>query len=390
MATPATPKQTKQTKQTTINSFSIISNTNIYLVVLLLSIAIAIAYPTQSISTATKYQSSNHKMDGSSGGRNRRSQNGGAVPMMASAEMAYESSPPVAMMSSRSMKKMSSPEMPQRQRQHHTQPKSTPTSTTKDSSSSSSATMDTRMLVYRGNMNIQTDRDSLHTLGEAAKEYVIAAGGYVESASSNVGYKDHRSGKMINANNNIQLRIPSLQFRTTMNYFRHSLAAGEQDNILSESESVNDVTNQYNDASSRAATLQGTHKALLQLLSTSKTTKDILAVRRELRQVVQELESRKVTMKALQSQADFSSISLNLKQRPIENEPIDTTIPWATWKPLESLETALKTLNQLTIWTSDKFIITVVFALPLSIVVFIIKCCCFRKNQKEEELNGMA
>ena len=109
-------------------------------------------------------------------------------------------------------------------------------------------------------MNLQIDRSGLHTVSDAVKEFAVKIGGYVESANSAVGFKT-RNGLMAGAHVHLHLRVPSSQFRATMNYCRQ-LAAAEQD-VLSESESVADVTEQYVDQSSRAAALTGTHQALL-------------------------------------------------------------------------------------------------------------------------------
>jgi len=244
-------------------------------------------------------------------------------------------------------------------------------------------------------MNIQADRSSITKLGDAAKEYVTSLGGYVQSSNSGVGYLDHRRQKMIGASTNLQLRVPSLLFRETMIYLRRSLAEHDEQDIQSESESVNDVTEQYVDQSSRALSLAGTHAALLKLLERATTTKDVLSVRRELRQVVQELESKKAQMKSLKSRADYSHINLSLNQRPLEDEPVvDEPFLFPSWHPLSSLKHALRLLALVGVWLGDSSIVVLTIALPLFLVVFVGKkvcsfCCCLEKKDDNND-NSLA
>lgn len=245
-----------------------------------------------------------------------------------------------------------------------------------------------RMLVYHGNMNIQSKRESLQSLSDSVKDFVSNHGGYVERSNSEAGYMDHRRGKMANARINMNLRVPSHTFRATMNYLR-SLADSESD-ILSESESVSDVTEQYIDKSSRAAALESSHKALLRLLEEAKSTKDVLAVRRELRQVVQELESKKAQMKSLKSQSEFSSIHVTLNQRPLGKDTTITIIPWPSWDPLMTLEISVKSLCTFCYFFLDKLVITIVFAVPITVIFFTVwRCClCFKRCWATSEIEN--
>ena len=346
---------------------------NLTNVVLVISFLTALVVPQIRWGSAAHVYDASIEQFGGGGrkgaGRAMGAMESAAIPMMASASSAdmRSAAPPRTL--SRSMHKRSSTggtkQHHQHQHQHQHQPQHQP---------EQSSTTDPRMLVYRGNMNLQIDRSGLHTVSDAVKEFAVNIGGYVESANSAVGFKT-RNGLMAGAHVHLHLRVPSSQFRATMNYCRQ-LAAAEQD-VLSESESVADVTEQYVDQSSRAAALTGTHQALLKLLASSTTTKDILAVRRELRAVVQELESRKAQMKSLKSQADFSVVQLSLNQKPPEKD--DDVDHWAQLNWYQSLENAIKILVQIGVWLMDKCILTFVFAVPVSLFCFVINKCCLSK-----------
>jgi hypothetical protein len=244
-----------------------------------------------------------------------------------------------------------------------------------------------RMLVYRANINIQCDRRDLQRLSDTTKEFVTSHGGYVQSANSAVGWMDQQRGVMAGAIIQIQLRVPTALYQTTMTKLR-TLAAGEQD-VLSESESIDDVTEQFVDQSSRAAALSATHEQLLKLLASAKSTKDVLAVQRELRNVVQELESRKSRVKSLQNKADYSHISLALQQRPLKNIERPLVNLWASWKPSDSIERAIRMLIFLAIWIADTSIMALAIVVPSSIVVFIGRQCFFSCRKSSLDDIGM-
>ena len=379
MKAKETTASSASAKTTTTTTPSIFPKMNAYFVVLLFSLLIAIVFPTQFSSSnggndrTTQFSTMASSRSGGGGGIARRShmKESMAPPMMESM-----ASPMMAA----SMDSGAPANRNHQQHQKHPNPPNPPTAADERSST------DTRMLVYRGTVSLQANRERLQTLGDAAKEFVVSVGGYVQSANSAVGYKDHRSGEMLNAKVQIQLRIPSSTFRTTMIYLRQ-LAAGDQD-VLSESESVNDVTEQYVDQHARASALDGTHKALLKLLEQAHNTKDVLAVRRELRQVVQELESRKSRMKSLKSQSDFSFVSFNVNQRPLEE--VDATDPGLSWSPRESLDKALKLLAIGGVWFGDKCVMTGVFAVPISVVVFVVQRFLPCKVRADRDANEMA
>ena len=366
-----------------------------HMLVLLMSVLIAVVVSVHSPSALHEVNIREMFGGGGGGGRGggrsrgrgvqQYNENMDGAPMMASMAMESESvasGAPSHKQHRRVLKKMSSPVG----QSTTTPPRSS--NTPPGTPSNEDTSTQPRMLVYHGNMNIHVDRSSINKLGDAAKEYVTSRGGYVQSSNSGVGYLDHRRKQMSGANMNLQLRVPSSLFRETMIYFRRSLAEhGEQD-VQSESESVNDVTEQYVDQSSRAASLEGTHAALLKLMKGATTTKDVLSVRRELRQVVQELESKKAQMKSLKSQADYSHIHLSLNQRPLEDEPVtDDPFLLPSWRPLRSLKRALQMLALVGVWFGDSSIMVLTIAVPLFLVVFVGKkiCCICRRERGDDD-----
>ena len=202
------------------------------------------------------------------------------------------------------------------------------------SSASSSDSAIPRMLARVGDIRLQADRDQLHRMSEQIKDYVDSAKGYTQSSRANAGYKEHGSSRMAGASIDMEIQVPAAVFRQTMDFLRS--LTGEQGalDVLSESESVQDVTERFVDQKARAESLDGTHKALLKLLDRANVVNDILKVQRELRQVVQQLEARKATVQSLKNRAEFSRISVHLVQRPLP--PIIDLgggNDWAVWKP---------------------------------------------------------
>ena len=149
------------------------------------------------------------------------------------------------------------------------------------------------MLARTGNIRLQADREALHSMSERIKDFTEKSAGYTQSSRASAGYKEHGPlGRMGGATVEMQIQVPAASFRRAMDFLRGLALAGAGGalDVLSESESVQDVTEQFVDQAARAASLAGTHRALLKLLDQAKGVKEVLQVQRELRQVVQQLE----------------------------------------------------------------------------------------------------
>ena len=269
---------------------------------------------------------------------------------------------------------------------------------------------DPRMLVRTGSMQLHADRGQIQPLAAQVKRYTESLpGGYVESSQSTAGYPEAplhlvprrrhrrkeqkpppRAPRMQGASVHMQLAVPAERFAESMAFLGGLVGASKED-LIAESESVADVTEQFVDTAARAASLEGTHRALLALMERGKDVAEVLNVQRELRVVHQALEAKKATLKSLRSRADFSRISLRLQQRPLppqdnEDENEDEAEEedgeaWgavlARWRPRRTIKRALRVVERGVAKAGDAIIFVGVVAAPACaaglVLVFIMR-----------------
>ena len=290
------------------------------------------------------------------------------------------------------------------------------------------------VLVRKGNVQLQADRELLPALAAKARAFVEAlqgedgggdGGGYVVRSDTAVGWPEHPRGngsnglptapRMGGASITLELAVPATHFGATMAFLRgggvsvaKGAGAGEQsdqsglrsglpgqwsaDDLLAESESVEDLTGTYVDTAARSASLEGTHRALLALLDRTantdgRTVRDVLEVQRELRRVQQQLEARKATLQHLRSSSSFSRIVLQLKQRPLPPapKPGPDAAPepaWDSalrrWQPSRTARDAVRVLLQGGLKLADGAIFVAIVAVPLCITVGVLMRCLAR------------
>lgn len=111
----------------------------------------------------------------------------------------------------------------------------------------------------------------------------------------------------------LQLRVPSSQFDAALAGIESSAVKVE-----SRETKVNDVARQYTDHGLKIRLLEEETKQYTRLLASSRSVKDVLAVRERLDAVVQELESEKGELRHLSLEADYSTIQVSLRS---ESQP---------------------------------------------------------------------
>ena len=88
--------------------------------------------------------------------------------------------------------------------------------------------------------------------------------------------------------------------------------------VIVESTSSQDVTEEYVDLSARLSNLEATEQQLLMILNKAVEVEDILAVQRELTRVSEEIERIKGRMQYLERTAAMSLIDIRLEQSRLE------------------------------------------------------------------------
>lgn len=161
----------------------------------------------------------------------------------------------------------------------------------------------------------------------------------------------------------MSIRVPSASFNAALQGIK-SVAV----EVLNESISGQDVTEEYVDLSARLTNLQATTDRVRSFLEEAKTVEEALEVNRELSRLEGELESVQGRLQYLSESAAYSSISVNI--RPNAVPQISDTL---LWQPLEVVKEArdallwtLQGLGTMVIWIGVYFLpAALIFALPV-------------------------
>ncbi|MDR1206752.1 MAG: DUF4349 domain-containing protein [Peptococcaceae bacterium] len=153
-----------------------------------------------------------------------------------------------------------------------------------------------------------------------------------------------------------------------------------------------DVTMEYVDVQSRIRMLRVKEDRLLELVAQSGDLADLLTVERELAATRGELESLEGRMRYLSNQVEYSTLQLQLRQKPVSTSAIQGT---GLWQVLERFREAfVASVNRLLILLGD-FVVWIGRALPylasLALFAGLAVFCArrfFVKRKRKTEENG--
>lgn len=203
------------------------------------------------------------------------------------------------------------------------------------------------------------------------------SGGYI--ISSRVWNQTHYDGENYKYAT-VTIGIPVESFERTLNRLR-----GISLEVLDETASGEDVTDQYVDLQSQLTNLEATRERIKSFLEDAQNVDEALRINQQLSEIERQIEEIKGRINYLQDRSSYSTITVNIEPELPEIEPTPTPEP-APWAPSETVESAWKTLSrayqgivELLIW----FLLVVVpiFGPPILIVWVILKLV-FRKPNK--------
>lgn len=205
-----------------------------------------------------------------------------------------------------------------------------------------------RLIIKDGNITLEVDDTEITV--DSATDIVTSMGGYIVSQNM------YTSNDQIYAN--IRFGVPSEQFEIAM---RQLGTLGE---VLGESASGQDVTEEYFDLDSRLENLVATQERLRVFLEEAINTEEALMVHRELRQIEEEINVITGRMEYLSDRASFSSI--NMEIRPIF---IPTISEPDEWRPGYTIENAWSQFITFTQQILDALIYFGIVCVPWLLVV---------------------
>lgn len=225
-----------------------------------------------------------------------------------------------------------------------------------------------RLIIRTGNLSlIVTDTDA--TLKEIT-ELVESNGGWVVNSNVYQYRENDRRGE-------ITVRVPSAGFASAMDGFKAMALE-----VVNESTSGQDVTEEYVDLSSRLTNLEATADRVRGFLEETRNVEEALAVNQELSRLESDIEVIKGRMQYLSESASFSTITVNVTPDSVA-QPIEV----GGWRPegiakdaIEALVDALQGLANILIWLG-------IFVLPLLLLVigplyFIIRTVLRRRRAR--------
>lgn len=185
-----------------------------------------------------------------------------------------------------------------------------------ENGSTSAANLPTDRKLIR-TISMEAETEDLTALTDALTARIAALGGYVES-------KNLRNGS---AYSGYVRRTLSLTVRIPAEKADEFVAqVSEASNIVSSTESIDDVTLQYVDTESHVKALETEQERLLSLLEKAETLKDIITLEERLTDVRYELERYASYLRTLDNQVTYATIHLSVTEVKeytpiIEEEP---------------------------------------------------------------------
>ena len=211
-----------------------------------------------------------------------------------------------------------------------------------------------RMIVYTASMELRVEDpkaalEDVWQLAEEMEGYVVSS--EVQEHSLPDGTRTTQA--------NITIRVPAERLQEALNRLRDMALE-----VLRESLTSQDVTEEYVDLNSRLRNLKATEEELLNFLKKARNTEELLAVHRELSRVREEIERLEGRKRYLEQVSRFALIKVNL--RPKEVQP--PVLP-DTWSPLGVFQAAVRALVRALQGLATLGIWLVVFVLPLLIII---------------------
>ena len=154
-------------------------------------------------------------------------------------------------------------------------------------------------------VDLRAETEDLDTLMTRLSEQIASLGGYTEyqNVYNGSAYNTYRSRSA-----ELTIRIPADQlagFLTQVEDFS---------NVISKTESVDDVTLQYVDTQSRMEALEAEQDRLLELMEQAETMSDLLEIEERLTQVRYELESVASQLRVMDNQVSYATIERYIEE----------------------------------------------------------------------------
>jgi hypothetical protein len=168
-------------------------------------------------------------------------------------------------------------------------------------------------------------------------------GGYI--ISSRVWYQPWSDGQNYKYAT-LTIGVPVDQFEHMLGRFRDLSIQ-----VLDETASGEDVTDQFVDLQSQLTNLEATRERIKSFLDQAKTVDEALRINQQLSDIERQIEEIQGRINYLSDRSAYSTITVNLEPKLPEILPTPTATPTATptpepWKPGETLNDSMKSVTR--------------------------------------------
>lgn len=236
-----------------------------------------------------------------------------------------------------------------------------------------------RKLIRNVSMHLETRE--FDALTKSISDAVTFFGGYMEQSDVS-GNSLYWSGERSSRYSNLTARIPE----NKLDAFLTEVSG--QGNVTYKNESVQDVTLQYTDITSRKKTLQMEQDRLWELLEKAESIDAVIALEARLSEVRYQLESIESQLRTLDNQIVYSTVYLSIQEVQVLTSTDPDTIPVRIQKGLSRSLNQLKVSSvDFLVWFISSLPILAVFAVLVFIAVIILKKSL--KRRKTRKPKGM-
>ena len=234
-----------------------------------------------------------------------------------------------------------------------------------------------RKLIRNVSMNLETRE--FDALTKSISDAVTFFGGYMEQADVS-GNSLYWSGERSSRYSNITARIPENKLDAFLT------EVSRQGNVTYKNESVQDVTLQYTDITSRKKTLQMEQDRLWELLEKAESIDAVIALEARLSEVRYQLESIESQLRTLDNQIVYSTVYLSIQEVQVLTSTDPDTIPVRIQKGLSRSFNTLKISSvDFLVWFISSLPILAVFAVLVFIAVIILKKPLKRRKTRKQK-----
>lgn len=157
------------------------------------------------------------------------------------------------------------------------------------------------------NVTLRGETKDFDTATETLKKQVNEQGGYIESSEISGG-KSYRNGYEGERIASYVIRIPADKLDSFLTKAKGVL------NVVSSSESTEDVTLDYYDIESRLNTLKSKKAALENMLSKAETLDDMLTIQENLYDVIADIEAYQSKLNLYDNKVSYSTVRLTVNE----------------------------------------------------------------------------